>query len=280
MESSRTVHAADGDFGYHSAMCILLSAHDHGHRFQYFIRFDSVMYSAAVDHQIEVSLKRYERARTSTGVQTWLNSASTRKLALGGVFGLGVFVVCYSLASVIYSVSNASPLLTRNFLRQILAAILNRYYNFTEPYGSLVYLNWYVGEAATAVCVANIPLCWPLLRRVLNLSAFTGPSRLENSVGLEFSSRMSKSNPRSQVRSDQPWYERGESEERIEGTDAAIATSQLFVKGTPVDARYKYRVTAMGGQEEGESNGSHSDGAQMNQPRNILRTVQIQQKYG
>ncbi|KAI4168255.1 MAG: hypothetical protein LQ348_007536, partial [Seirophora lacunosa] len=52
-----------------------------------------------------------------------------RKAILCGVFSLGFLV--------------------------ILSAILNRYYNFTAGYGSLIYLNWYVGEAATSVFVAN-----------------------------------------------------------------------------------------------------------------------------
>lgn len=64
---------------------------------------------------------------------------------LCGVFSLGIFV--------------------------ILAALLNRYYNFTIPY-SLIFLNWYVGELSTAVFVANIPLCWPLLRRVFRVGTF------------------------------------------------------------------------------------------------------------
>jgi hypothetical protein len=53
----------------------------------------------------------------------------------------------------------------------ILAAVLNRYYNFSIPY-SPIFLNWYVGELSTAVFVANIPLCWPLLRRIFRVGTF------------------------------------------------------------------------------------------------------------
>ena len=52
--------------------------------------------------------------------------------------------------------------------KQVLAAILNRYYNFAHP-NSLAYLRWYVGEVATAVYVVNVPACWPLLRKVFKL---------------------------------------------------------------------------------------------------------------
>ena len=74
-----------------------------------------------------------------------------RKLILCCVFSLGIFV--------------------------ILAAVLNRYYNFTAPYGSLIYLNWYAGEAATAVMVANIPHCWPALGCLFHLGKFKPTSR-------------------------------------------------------------------------------------------------------
>lgn len=73
-----------------------------------------------------------------------------RKAILCGVFSLGFLV--------------------------ILSAILNRYYNFTAGYGSLIYLNWYVGEAATSVFVANVPHLWPLLSRAFALSAFFSSS--------------------------------------------------------------------------------------------------------
>ncbi|KJZ77686.1 hypothetical protein HIM_02863 [Hirsutella minnesotensis 3608] len=48
----------------------------------------------------------------------------------------------------------------------ILAAILNRYYNFSTP-NSYVFLYWYVAEAGVAVIVGNLPLCWPILRIIL-----------------------------------------------------------------------------------------------------------------
>ncbi|RDA88836.1 hypothetical protein CP532_5460 [Ophiocordyceps camponoti-leonardi (nom. inval.)] len=48
----------------------------------------------------------------------------------------------------------------------ILAAILNRYYNFSTP-NSYVFLYWYVAEVGIAVMVGNLPLCWPILRLVL-----------------------------------------------------------------------------------------------------------------
>ncbi|KAH8815546.1 hypothetical protein F5884DRAFT_181938 [Xylogone sp. PMI_703] len=73
-----------------------------------------------------------------------------RKIVLCGVFSLGIFV--------------------------ILAAILNRYYNFSVAY-SPIFLNWYVGEVSTAVYVANIPLCWPLVRRIFSLGSFADSKR-------------------------------------------------------------------------------------------------------
>ncbi|KAG5992052.1 hypothetical protein E4U43_003862, partial [Claviceps pusilla] len=54
----------------------------------------------------------------------------------------------------------------------ILAAILNRYYNFSNP-NSYVFLYWYVAEVGIAVLVGNLPLCWPVLRIICGISEKT-----------------------------------------------------------------------------------------------------------
>lgn len=66
-----------------------------------------------------------------------------------------------------------------------MAAVLNRYYNFSQKY-SLVYLDWYVGEVFTAVIVTNIPLMWPLFRRLFTLDSWgecTGSGHTDTSTG-------------------------------------------------------------------------------------------------
>uniref|UniRef100_A0A0B7KJX1 Rhodopsin domain-containing protein n=1 Tax=Bionectria ochroleuca TaxID=29856 RepID=A0A0B7KJX1_BIOOC len=50
----------------------------------------------------------------------------------------------------------------------ILAAILNRYYNFSNP-NSSVFLYWYVAEVGMAILVGNMPLCWPVLKAIFGL---------------------------------------------------------------------------------------------------------------
>jgi len=57
------------------------------------------------------------------------------------------------------------------FLVQVLIAILNRYYNFTNP-NDLVYTYWYVAEVATAVYVGNIPLCWQFIAHVFRMNSW------------------------------------------------------------------------------------------------------------
>ncbi|PHH71805.1 hypothetical protein CDD82_6332 [Ophiocordyceps australis] len=52
----------------------------------------------------------------------------------------------------------------------ILAAILNRYYNFSTP-NSYVFLYWYVAEVGISMMVGNLPLCWPILRFMLGSRA-------------------------------------------------------------------------------------------------------------
>ncbi|KAG6009334.1 hypothetical protein E4U21_002642 [Claviceps maximensis] len=54
----------------------------------------------------------------------------------------------------------------------ILAAILNRYYNFSNP-NSYVFLYWYVAEVGVAMVVGNLPLCWPVLRIICGISEKT-----------------------------------------------------------------------------------------------------------
>ncbi|KAF2274991.1 uncharacterized protein EI97DRAFT_380272 [Westerdykella ornata] len=72
-----------------------------------------------------------------------------RKLILCGIFSVGIFA--------------------------ILAAVLNKYYSFTNPYEP-DWVFWYVREASTAVLVANLPFTWTLLRRMFGLEAFdAGP---------------------------------------------------------------------------------------------------------
>lgn len=83
------------------------------------------------------------------GLSLYIRSALPlkRKLILSCIFGLGVFV--------------------------ILSAVLNKYYSFTQPFGSL-WTFWYVRESSTALLVANLPFLWTLLRRVFHLHAFDG----------------------------------------------------------------------------------------------------------
>ncbi|KAE8418996.1 hypothetical protein BDV36DRAFT_282573 [Aspergillus pseudocaelatus] len=62
-----------------------------------------------------------------------------KKILLVSVLGLGVFV--------------------------IIAAILNKYFNFHSPL-TTIYQLWYIREASTAIYVANLMCWWPLLRKV------------------------------------------------------------------------------------------------------------------
>jgi hypothetical protein len=61
--------------------------------------------------------------------------------------------------------------LTQCACAQILSAILSRYYCFAHP-ESILWIFWYVREASTAVLVTNLPNCYTLLRRILNLPGF------------------------------------------------------------------------------------------------------------
>lgn len=68
-----------------------------------------------------------------------------RKIVLIGIMSLGLFT--------------------------IIAAILNKYFNFAAPL-TTQYQLWYIREASTAIYVANLMCWWPLLRKVFGLRAF------------------------------------------------------------------------------------------------------------
>ncbi|KAJ5407666.1 hypothetical protein N7509_001549 [Penicillium cosmopolitanum] len=53
----------------------------------------------------------------------------------------------------------------------IIAAILNKYFNFASP-TTTVYQIWYIREASTAIFVANMMCWWPLLRKLFGMRAF------------------------------------------------------------------------------------------------------------
>ena len=65
-----------------------------------------------------------------------------KKVPLVGIFSLGIFV--------------------------IIAAVLNKYYSFTAPFGN-AWTYWYVRESATAIIVANLPFVWLLYRRMFGI---------------------------------------------------------------------------------------------------------------
>ncbi|KGO71708.1 hypothetical protein PITC_027210 [Penicillium italicum] len=68
-----------------------------------------------------------------------------RKVVLLGVMSLGLFT--------------------------IIAAILNKYFNFASPL-TTTYQIWYIREASTAIYVANLMCWWPLLRKLFGVKAF------------------------------------------------------------------------------------------------------------
>ncbi|KAI9889101.1 MAG: hypothetical protein M1814_005825 [Vezdaea aestivalis] len=72
-----------------------------------------------------------------------------RRLILISVFSLGFFVV--------------------------IAAILNKYYNFSNPQ-TTIYMLWYIRESSTAIYVACILALWPLFRFIFKLTPFGSTS--------------------------------------------------------------------------------------------------------
>jgi hypothetical protein len=184
-----------------------------------------------------------------------------RKLLLCAVFSLGIFV--------------------------ILAACLNRYYNFTIQY-SIIFLNWYAGEVATAVIVANIPLCWPLIRWLFSLDTFNGHSRSGQTPGKYGHASSSKNlyARKNTLRSgagrlsslDDTHIGFSESEERINKRERTGWTSdQAQMELSPMDGKTGYRARIDASKD---NNGSDSDtGRDAINEHAITKTVQVTQHY-
>ncbi|KAH6671791.1 hypothetical protein B0J14DRAFT_564387 [Halenospora varia] len=135
-----------------------------------------------------------------------------KKLILCGLFSLGVFV--------------------------ILCAVLNKYYSFAHPFAP-EWTFWYIREASTAVLVANMPMCWALMRRVFNLASFNGSghsrskskslplSAMNNGIGGTHNSKKpsifsktddenaSRSRPSISQKRDKSWFDRESSMSRL-----------------------------------------------------------------
>lgn len=65
----------------------------------------------------------------------------------------------------------------------IVAAVLNKYYSFTNPFGT-EWTIWYLRESYTAILCANLPLTYPLIQRVLGLRNWSSNTyTAENTYG-------------------------------------------------------------------------------------------------
>ncbi|KAG8533862.1 uncharacterized protein KY384_001603 [Bacidia gigantensis] len=192
-----------------------------------------------------------------------------RKLVLVSVFGLGALV--------------------------ILCAILNRVTNFTAPYGSLVYLNWYAGETATAVIVANVPHLWALISRVFRLGTFKDTSAQKGSNQYPLRSHRSNAHIVSARRTkfDVDGYIPTGSEERIATTGVKDPewgyTKKMESDSSNEDLEYGsgYTTTHVkGGGKDGntgvsvreqELGGWENDHPESNRSGAIVKTVQMNQ---
>ncbi|PLN85040.1 hypothetical protein BDW42DRAFT_191123 [Aspergillus taichungensis] len=173
-----------------------------------------------------------------------------RKILLCLVFSLGVFVV--------------------------LMAILNRYYNFSEQH-TLTFLKWYVAEVSTAVYVGNLPLLWPLLKRVFHLHTFaqsrptktiSRPSAYPASRSRGLTSRgMPASSTESILHETDP---PGIDKVGVSGLDHGVEL-------TPIPERaYRAMITAERGQSSIKDEGTAREGNDSGE-MGIVRTVEVLQ---
>ena len=157
---------------------------------------------------------------------------------------------------------------------QILCALLNRIENFTAPWGSLIYMNWYAGETATAVIVANVPHLWPLISRIFHLGAFKQPTIGGNSNRYPLKSRSGVGPSTVRRRNyDKDGYIRSESEERIATGDTQWGHGKK--SGSEGDLELGgYSVTVAAGGERDAEELAWND-RPVDQKDQIIKTVQI-----
>ena len=58
----------------------------------------------------------------------------------------------------------------------ILAAVLNKVYSFSQPFGGM-WSFWYVRESSTAMLVANLPFVWQVWRKITRFDTIAGATR-------------------------------------------------------------------------------------------------------
>ncbi|KAK3114642.1 hypothetical protein LTR53_006854 [Teratosphaeriaceae sp. CCFEE 6253] len=160
-----------------------------------------------------------------------------RKILLICVLGLGVF--------------------------NILAAILNRYYNFAHP-ESTEYLKWYVGEVGTAIYVVNVPACWPLLRKLFPWATRSGTSQQASGTRLHSYNVRSGPPARKSVHSTPGM---SESEENLASDDFyAKSAAQGWDPGAGAQNSADAKFGGLGG--EGPAASGHA----------IVKTIEVSQQ--
>ncbi|KAI0468231.1 hypothetical protein F4859DRAFT_218468 [Xylaria cf. heliscus] len=114
---------------------------------------DSIQCSAATHHLITNAVLNISSdlfiIAIPMPVFLQINIAPRKKVILCGVFALGLFTIG--------------------------AAVANKYYSFTEPYGS-EWTYWYIRESSTALIVANMPFLWTILRFFFRFTTFYSSS--------------------------------------------------------------------------------------------------------
>jgi hypothetical protein len=102
------------------------------------------------------------------------------KAILFSVFLIGAFT---------YVILTSFNLSATNAHLSIVAAALNKYYSFTNPFGT-EWTIWYLRESYTAILCANLPLIYPLIQRVFKLRNWhTGTYNTNNQYQLDSGTR-------------------------------------------------------------------------------------------
>lgn len=167
---------------------------------------------------------------------------------------------------------------------QIIAAVLNRYYNFNNP-NDLGYVYWYVGEVAIAVCVGNVPLCWPIIRQVFNAGSWFDSKESGGETPQHLRSGQFRKRPRPKTHSSLWLSTWGQTAwDKVDDTEEQKHSNRNIVTGTGAESQGseieltpgwhgRANSTAINAETKGADTGSGSD-----EPSNrvmVVKTVQV-----
>ncbi|ESZ89552.1 hypothetical protein SBOR_10059 [Sclerotinia borealis F-4128] len=114
----------------------------------------------------------------------------------------------------------------------ILAAVLNKYYNFASPM-TTTYQLWYIRESSVAIWVGNLICCWQIVQKIFKARSFDN-QKAEIEMNPEMIARMQHPSNYTEHGSPKPkdWMDQLIARRRALGEFLSVHTTRLTTRGT------------------------------------------------